>query len=73
MRRLAASLLLTASVAMGAVAPAQAVEVNVRVPILHCEITVTTYDASLSARWLKVTFEGSGHNSVHQDCVTRPA
>lgn len=68
MRRVAAALTLTASLALGT-APALAVEKTVHVPVAHCEITVTTYDASLSARWLKVTFEGSGRNSARQDCV----
>lgn len=71
MRRVAGSLTLIASVALG-LAPAQAVEKTVHVPFAHCEITVTTNDVSLSANWRRVTFERSGANRVHQDCFVTP-
>lgn len=71
MRRVAGSLTLIASVALG-VAPAQAVEKTVHVPIVHCEITVTTEDVSLSANWRRVTFERHGGNRIHQDCFATP-
>ena len=71
MRRVPAAAILTASVALGALAPAaSAVEKTINVPILHCQVYVQTYDASLSFNWNRVTFEKSGASRVDQNCVS---
>ena len=69
MRRVPAAATLIASVALGALAPAYAYEKTITVPVLHCEIYVQTYDASVAANWYRVTFERSGSSRASQNCI----
>ena len=70
MRLVAATLTLTASAALGVLSPAQAGEVTVDIPILHCRVSASTNDFYFSANSRRVNFERSGYNSFHQTCVS---
>ena len=73
MRRVAATLTLTASVALGALAPANAYEKTIHVGHF-CDVTISTWDHALS--WTEhienMEYHRTGDNGVRQDCVTRP-
>ena len=74
MRRVAATLTLTASVALGALAPANAYEKTIHV--WHwCSVTVSTADISVMVdpELGEAHYYNSRENPrVSQDCVTRP-
>jgi len=65
MRRVAALALAIAALAAPA---AQAITRTVHVPILHCDVTVTTRDYSLAASNSGIRVDWWGHSDVDQTC-----
>lgn len=65
--RLVAALAL-ATIALAAPA-ADAITRTVHVPLLHCDVTVTTRDYSLTANNSGIRVDWWGHSDVDQTCV----